>query len=229
MSDGTFRRVSIRDGKFRTAVGGKETLIDSDTIDVVILNAAPRGRMFYGDAYDAGKKSAPICWSSTTKMPDPDVPADTKQATRCMDCPQNIKGSGDGNSRACKYSQRLAVTLEDNPEEIYQLQLPANALFGDAQRGWMSMQNYAKHLHKHDTSVITIITRICFENDGYIPKLRFRPVRVLKPEELEVAVKMSSHPDTERALTMVKPDEGNAPTSMFEPVDGFVYDAANNN
>jgi hypothetical protein len=227
MSDGVFRRISIRNGQFRTVVHGKETLIDSETLDVTIVDAAKRSRMFYGDAYNAQSTSAPICWSPDTKYPDPEVPADTKQATRCMDCPQNIKGSGNGSSRACKYSQRLAVVLEDNPQEVYQLQLPANALFGSAERGWLSMQDYAKHLHKHDTSVITVVTRIRFEDDGYIPKLRFRPVRVLKPEELETAVQMAQHPDTARALTMYKPLEES--TSSFEQVDGFVFDAAKSN
>jgi hypothetical protein len=89
------------------------------------------------------------------------------------------------------------------------------------------MQDYAKHLHKHDTSVITVVTRIRFEDDGYIPKLRFRPVRVLKPEELETAVQIAQHSDTARALTMYKPLEES--TSSFEQVDGFVFDAAKSN
>jgi len=226
MPDGIFRRISIRNSQFRTVCSGKETLIDSEMLDVTIVDAAKRSRTYYGGAYDTQNTSAPICWSSDTKRPDPEVPADTRQASRCMDCPQNIKGSGDGNSRACKYSQRLAVTLLDEPREVYQLQLPANALFGGAERGWMSMQDYAKHLHKHDTSVITVITRIRFEDDGYIPKLRFRPIRVLQPEELEIAVEMAQHPDTTKALGMYTPQE--KPTSPFEEVDGFVFDTAAN-
>tara|TARA_R100000149_G_C5875951_1_gene139805 strand:+ start:1940 stop:2623 length:684 start_codon:yes stop_codon:yes gene_type:complete len=227
MSDGVFRRISIRNGQFRAVTGGQETLIDSEMLDVTIVDAAKRSRTFYGNAYDAQNTSAPVCWSSDTERPDPEVPADTKQATRCMDCKQNIKGSGNGSSRACKYSQRMAVVLEDNPQEVYQLQLPANALFGSAQRGWMSMQDYAKHLHKHDTSVITVVTRICFEDDGYIPKLRFRPLRVLRPEELETAVEMAQHPDTARALAMYKPAEES--TSPFEEVEGFVFDVVQSN
>ena len=178
MSDGVFRRISIRNGQFRTVVHGKETLIDSETLDVTIVDAAKRSRMFYGDAYNAQSTSAPICWSPDTEYPDPEVPADTKQATRCMDCPQNIKGSGSGSSRACKYSQRLAVVLEDNSQEVYQLQLPANALFGSAERGWLSMQ-FPSDEHSYN----------------------------MKPEELETAVQMAQHPDTARALTMYKPLE----------------------
>jgi len=227
MSGGTFRRISIRNGQFRTVHNGEGVLIDSETLDVTIVDAAKRSRMYYGTAYDAQNTSAPVCWSSDEKRPDPEVPEDTRQAARCMDCPQNIKGSGNGSSRACKFSQRLAVTLSDKPREVYQLQLPANALFGSAERGWMSMQDYAKHLHKHDTSVITVVTRIRFEDDGYIPKLRFRPVRVLKPEELEIAVEMAQHPDTTEVLTMYKPPEETA--SSFEEVDGFVFNTAENN
>lgn len=224
MSEGTFRRISIRGGEFRKVIKGDERLIESDTLDVVIVNAAGVGRMFYNNEYDANKSSSPICWSSDTTVPDPEVPEETRQSGRCMDCTQNIKGSGNGNARACKFSQRIAVTLDGAPDEIYQMQLPANALFGGAARGWMSMQDYAKHLAKHDTSVITVVTKIQFEDDGYIPKLRFRPVRVLKPEELEEAVEMSEHSDTARALAMLPPPKNWDNESPFGVVEGFVYD-----
>jgi hypothetical protein len=190
-------RISLREGKFRKVIDGTEThIFDSDTLDAVIVNAGRVSRIYYANQYDPSKPTAPVCWSSDTQRPDPDVPSVHRQATRCIDCPQNIKGSGGNNARACKYSQRIAVVLEDNLEEVFQIQLPATSLFGPAGSGWMSMQNYARHLNEYNTSAITVVTRMGFEKDGYIPRLRFRPMRVLDEEELNKVAELESHPDT---------------------------------
>lgn len=217
------KRISIRDNVFHKLVNGQESLIDSEVLDVIIINAAVISRMYYPNEYDPNKTSSPVCWSSDTRNPDPDVIC--KQSYRCMDCEQDIKGSGVGNSRACKFSQKIAVTIEDNLYDIYQLQLPATSLFGSAKRGWMSMQNYAKHLASHDTSAMMVVTRICFEHDGYAPRLRFRPMRVLDEAELEVVAELENHPDTLKAITMVAPEPSYS-ASPFEKVDGFVFNKA---
>ena len=85
------------------------------------------------------------------------------QAARCMDCPQNIKGSGQGESRACRFSQRLAVLLEGAMDTVYQLQLPATSIFGEAKDGKMGMQAYAKYLKAHKTPSIAVVTQAYFD------------------------------------------------------------------
>jgi len=213
-------RISLREGKFRKVIDGTEThIFDSDTLDAVIVNAGRVSRIYYANQYDPSKPTAPVCWSSDTQRPDPDVPSVHRQATRCIDCPHNIKGSGGNNARACKYSQRIAVVLEDNLEEVFQIQLPATSLFGPAGSGWMSMQNYARHLNEYNTSAITVVTRMGFEKDGYIPRLRFRPMRVLDEEELNKVAELESHPDTLQAITLVR--GGDKVVSPFKEVEGF--------
>ena len=213
-------RISLREGKFRKVIDGTEThIFDSDTLDAVIVNAGRVSRIYYANQYDPSKPTAPVCWSSDTQRPDPDVPSVRRQATRCIDCPHNIKGSGGNNARACKYSQRIAVVLEDNLEEVFQIQLPATSLFGPAGSGWMSMQNYARHLNEYNTSAITVVTRMGFEKDGYIPRLRFRPMRVLDEEELNKVAELESHPDTLQAITLVR--GGDKVVSPFKEVEGF--------
>ena len=213
-------RISLREGKFRKVIDGTEThIFDSDTLDAVIVNAGRVSRIYYANQYDPSKPPAPVCWSSDTQRPDPDVPSVHRQATRCIDCPHNIKGSGGNNARACKYSQRIAVVLEDNLEEVFQIQLPATSLFGPAGSGWMSMQNYARHLNEYNTSAITVVTRMGFEKDGYIPRLRFRPMRVLDEEELNKVAELESHPDTLQAITLVR--GGDKVVSPFKEVEGF--------
>ena len=135
------RRISIRGSKFNIVAGGKEVTLDSNSIDVVVVNAAPVSRAYYGDAYDPNRVAVPTCWSSDTQVPLVDVPQEQRQAMRCMDCPQNIRGSGQYGGRACRFSQRLAVVFRDKPEEVYQLQIPATSIFGSAAKGDMGMQN----------------------------------------------------------------------------------------
>ena len=95
MSDINLRRISIRGGKFTLVVDGTEVSTDdSGSIEVVVVNAAPVSRSFYGDAYDPNRVAVPTCWSSDTQLPSREVPQDQRQAMRCMDCPQNIRGSG---------------------------------------------------------------------------------------------------------------------------------------
>ena len=213
-------RISLMEGKLRKVIDGTEThIFDSDTLDAVIVNAGRVSRIYYANQSDPNKPTAPVCWSSDTQRPDPDVPSVHRQATRCIDCPHNIKGSGGNNARACKYSQRIAVVLEDNLEEVFQIQLPATSLFGPAGSGWMSMQNYARHLNEYNTSAITVVTRMGFEKDGYIPRLRFRPMRVLDEEELNKAAELESHPDTLQAITLVR--GGDKVVSPFKEVEGF--------
>ena len=119
-----------------------------------------------------------------------------------MDCPQNVKGSGAGKGRACRFSQRLAIAFPQKMDEVYQLQLPATSIFSDTESGKMPMQAYAKFLQANNTPAIAIVTEMYFDENSEVPKLFFKPVRPLTEEELEKAVEMREHQDTKRAVTM---------------------------
>ena len=87
-----FRRLSYQDGMF-VRVGDGEREVVASEIDVVVVNAANISRLYYKNDYDPAHTTLPTCWSSTTQAPDELVPSEDKQATRCMDCTQNIKGT----------------------------------------------------------------------------------------------------------------------------------------
>jgi hypothetical protein len=200
---GGARRISLRGGRFREMVGGEQVNVKSDGfLNVVILNAAKLSRTYYSGAYDAENPSAPTCWSADTQAPASEVPAGQRQASRCMDCPQNIKGSGQGESRACRFNQRIAVFLEGNMDEVYQLQLPATSIFGDAKDGKMGMQAYAKYLKAHKTPSIAVVTQITFDENSATPKLLFKAVRPLSEEELQQAVASKNSEDAIKAITL---------------------------
>ena len=217
------RRISIRGNKFTRLVGADEAPTDGDEYEVVVVNAAPISRSYYEGQYDPDKSVFPTCWSSNTQTPSADVPPEQRQAARCMDCSNNIRGSGFGSSRACRFSQQLAVVPRDKLQEIYQIRLPATSIFGESRGGHMPMQAYAKFLQNHKTPAITVLTKMYFDPDSGIPKLFFKPVRSLRDEELNVVSDMIEHPDTIQAITMDYTPIESSTTSPFEVTGGFQH------
>jgi hypothetical protein len=196
-------RISIRGSKWRLMEGGNQVSVSkSDTMNMVVLDAAPVSRTYYEGAYDPDNPSAPTCWSSDTNVPSSDVPEEKRQAARCSDCPMNVKGSGQNNTRACRFSQRLAVALEGELEKVYQLQLPAASLFGEPNGKLMGLQAYMKFLAAHNTPAIAVLTEAKFDEDATAPKLYFRPVRALDEEELPVALASRDSEETKQAITL---------------------------
>jgi len=225
MSDTAFNNITLGDGHFKRAVDGEQVGVTADPLNVVIVNAAKLARTYYKDEYDPTNPSAPTCWSSDTVAPSPDVPSGQRQSHRCMSCEQSIKGSSTGGGRACRYSQRLAVILEEQMDTIYQIRIPATSIFGKAQDGNMPMQAYAKYLHGHKTSSISVVTQVSFDAKSDIPKLFFKALRPLNDKEQRIALKQKSSPAASMAAlqTVVVPERTSIDKSPFEVVDGFKY------
>jgi hypothetical protein len=200
------RRISIKGKAFRQVVNGEEIHVSEDRVlDVILVNAAPVSRQYYEGAYDPKAQAVPpTCWSSDTQKPDASVPEDQRQSDKCMTCPNNIKGSGQGDSRACRYSQRVAVLLDGDIEkkEVYQLQLPATSVFGDGKDGKLGLQAYGKFLAANNVHAISVVTRMKFDVASEQPKLSFSAVRPLDQEELETALEMRDSQEAKDAITL---------------------------
>lgn len=200
----TNRRISIKGNAWREYINGKEVRVAEErALNVVIINAAPLNRMYF-PPYKEGEVAKPICWTSDTQKPDAAVPEETRQALKCMDCPQNIKGSGQGESRACRFQQRIAVMLEGNLDkgEVYQVTLPSTSIFGDGERNKWPLQAYGRHLKAHNTHAIGIITEMRLDISSPTPKVTFNHKRQLTTAELQACLSMRDHADTIRAVTL---------------------------
>ena len=198
---GAGKRISIRGGKFRMMVDGEQVAVKKgDTLNVVIVNAADIARTYYEGAFDPENPSAPTCWSMDTRKPSDDVPEDQRQSDTCASCPMNIKGSGQGDSRACRFSQRLAVVLEGELDKVYQLQVPATSIFGEAKGNDMGLQSYVKFLSAHNTPAIAVITELRFDEDSTAPKLYFKPIRGLEEDELREVLEARESDDAKKAI-----------------------------
>ena len=213
------RRLSIRGGVFRKVVGSQEVAeLEDRKINVIIVKTAPLSRTYYSKGYTAGETSAPTCWSSNTStgVPDDSVVATDRQSPTCFNCPQNVKGSGAGESRACRYNQRVALLIADADgnvvsPDVYQLSLPATSIFGDDKQK-LGLQSYAKFLTAQNAPLAGIITEIRFDTDSSTPKLCFKPVRPVDESELRLVIEAQKDPETAKLVTMtVKPkdDAGN--------------------
>lgn len=206
MSGGTGaigKRISIRGGKFRMMVDGEQVAVKREaTLNLVIVNSATVSRTYYEGNYDPDNPTAPTCWSKDTRKPAEEVPDDQRQASSCASCPMNIKGSGQGESRACRFSQRLAVVLEGDLETVYQFQIPAASIFGEARGNDMGLQAYVKFLSAHNTPVIGVVTEVRFDDDSDAPKLFFKPVRGLGEEELRTVLEARESEDALRAIEL---------------------------
>ena len=199
------KRISIKGGVFRLLAGGKEVAaIDDRHLEVVIVKAAPKlSRIFYAAAYDAENIVPPDCWSNDGERPD--ASAENKQSETCMSCPKNIAGSGQNNSRACRYQQRLAVVLANNPSgDVMQLTLPATSVFGKEEGDKRPLQAYARYLAVQNPPVNPeqIVTEMRFDTKAESPKLHFKPVRWLTDDEYEVIKGQAESADAQRAVVM---------------------------
>lgn len=216
-------RLSIRGGVFRKVVNGKEIAeLEDRKILTVIVKAAPISRMYFAGQYVAGESNPPTCWSADTAggRPAADVIASDRQSATCFDCPQNIKGSGQGETRACRFRQRVALLLADEngmvvSNTVYQLDLPATSIFGDDPKR-MAMQTYARYLNQHQTPLAAVLTEIRFDTNSSTPKLCFKPVRSLQEDELLLAIHAQKDPETARLVKLtIKPKE--AATALPAP------------
>lgn len=166
----SFPRISIKGARFRIVEDGTETVLDSTTLDVVIVGANPKlSKTFYAKAWDKDAEStAPDCFSLDGVRPHPE--SETPQNDLCASCPHNAWGSKIGPQgqqlKACTDQKRLAIVSADDPEgPVYLLQVTPAALKG--------LNAYHKELSVRGIPAEIVKTKIGFDTDASFPKLKF--------------------------------------------------------
>ena len=166
----SFPRISIKGSRFRIKEGDTETVLDSTTLDVVIVGANPRlSKTWYAKTWTPDSEpSSPDCFSLDGIGPDPES-ADP-QNDLCASCPQNAWGSKvtpmGQQIKACSDNKRLAVVAADDPSgPVYLLSVTPAALKG--------LNQYQKELSVRGIPPEIVKTRIGFDTDASFPKLKF--------------------------------------------------------
>jgi hypothetical protein len=224
------KRISIKGGVFRKMSGGKEIgSIEDRHMNVIFVKMAHNAsRTYYTGAYKEGEKIAPVCWSSDSKTPDPEVKS--PQASSCDSCQWSVKGSGQGGSgAACRLSWRTAVVLPQDPGgDVMQLVLPATSCFGKEEGGKYPFRPYIQMLANNNISAGRVVTKMQFDTKSPVPKLLFSPIAVVPEADVEAVQRQRETKAAESAikLTVYQQDETEAPegpivtgpAAMSEPV-----------
>jgi len=200
---GSSKRISIEGGVWRLLVNGKEIAQKEErNLNVVIVAAAAKvSRTFYAGVYKKGEALAPECWSANGDHPD--TAAKTPQSKSCSTCPQNVSGSGQGTSKACRFSQRLAVVLDNDIKgDVFQLTLPATSIFGEGESGKWPLQTYAKMIGGKGVPITAVVTEMRFDTASSTPKVTFKPVRFLEVDEIGTAIEQGKSEAAQKAITM---------------------------
>ena len=198
----TTKKISIRGNVFRLVVNGKEIATSEErSMKVVLVNVAPKvHRTFYAGVFNPNVKAGPECWSADGERPDASI--DSPQSDACHNCEKNIAGSGTGKTKACKFGRMLAVVLENDLNgDVFQLSLPAQSIFGDADGGKMPLNAYAQFLAGFNVNVTAVVTEMRFDTDSATPKLYFKAARPLTEEEYDA---LSLRGETPEVKSLVK-------------------------
>ncbi len=202
------KRIVPKNGIFRKVVGGEEMGKVKGDLNVVVVNASPKvGRIFYANPWTPeAEPTAPDCFSNDGNVPD--AGSTNKQSDRCDSCEQNIKGSGMGNSKACRYTRRIAVTLEEDfgtslEGSVYQMNLASKSLFGDSVGdNTHPFESYTKYLANNGKSLDYVVTQLSFNEDNDNQSILFTPMRFINKDEYAVTSKVAALPDTQKMVTM---------------------------
>lgn len=216
--NGTFKRI-INGEQVGNAVRGE--------INLIIINALPDvSRTFYAEKFDPNKEATiPDCWSNNGQAPEAAAP--NKQHSNCMECPQNIKGSGDQGGKACRYQRRVAVLVEgDESGDIYQFNIPAKSLFGKGQGNVHPFESYRKFLAANGEDIDNVVTNVSFDANADTMQLLFTPLRNTSDEEY-IMVRAAQQKPEAKSYTMLtvaqvdkvttKPVGAKAPSAPEEP------------
>ena len=203
------KRIVPKNGIFRKVVGGEEMgKIKGGLMNAIIVNASPHvGRIFYTKAWTPdAEPTAPDCFSNDGRVPDKG--AENPQSERCDSCPQNIKGSGMGSSKACRYSRRIAVALEEDfgtslEGEVYQMNLASKSLFGDSVGdNTHPFESYTKYLANNGKSLDYVMTQLSFNENNDNQSVLFTPTRFINKAEYAVTSKVATTPEVQKMVVM---------------------------
>ena len=202
------KRIVPKNGIFRKVVGKEEMGKIKGSLNAIVISASPKvGRIFYAKTWTPdAEPTAPDCFSNDGQAPD--AGSTNPQASRCDDCQQNIKGSGMGNSKACRYSRRLALVLEEDfgtslEGEVYQMNLASKSLFGEGSGdNTHTFENYSKYLANNGKSLDYVVTQISFNEDNDNQSVLFTPSRFINKNEFGVTSVVAQKPEVQKMVIM---------------------------
>lgn len=192
LSVGSVPSIRIKNGKFRTVIGGEEKVIPSknlaegEFLPVIILKAKKAlSKTYYATAYDpANEPEAPDCWSLDGERPDKQVKKPV--CDTCATCPMNAFGSGRNQNgeptkgKACTDNKVMAVAYAGS---VYQMKIPPASLKG--------FGAYIRLLMSKNVTPGNVVTYVGLDEDADFPVLTFHPGMFVPANKLEVLAELA--------------------------------------
>ena len=199
-STGSNRRIQANiNGTFKKMVNGEQVgnAIRGEFNAIVVGMLTNVSRIYYKEKFDPNKEATlPNCWSNNGDKPE--AGASDPQHGNCVDCPRNIKGSGENGGKACRYQRRVSLLLEgDESGTVYQFNIPAKSLFGKGTGNIHPFESYVKFLVNNNMSPDLVVTNISFDSNAETMELVFSPVREVSDAEYELVLAAQERPETE--------------------------------
>lgn len=182
------------------------------SIDVVIIDATPKGRdtyrAYYEGTWKEGEATAPTCYSADGRVPSAN--SEKPQCATCQDCPMNVSGSGpNGEGRACGYFKHVAVATYPDLDHVYRLKVSARSLFSKEQNGVPSplggnawgFSKYAQLLQQMRTPWEAVVTRVSLPK-GQTYGFFFTPMGYLSEDQFKQVVALREDPTIADVLTV---------------------------
>jgi hypothetical protein len=219
------KRISPRNGMFVRVVNGETAGKFKAPLRVVLVGVAPAvQRTFYVKAYDPNAEATPPdCWTNDGNKPD--VSIKNPQGKTCETCPQNIKGSGQADSRACRFKRRVAVILPEevggnNHGDIYQLEVASKSIFGKGSGQTLPLNAYIDYIIANGENIDGVITEVDFNEDNNNQSILFRAVDFVAshPDLQDTVDTAVESPDVQKAilLNVTAVDKGSDSNEEFE-------------
>jgi len=202
----TSRRIKISNARvFKRVINGEEIgKAVEKQLDVIIVDwLAEPSRKFYVGAYDKNAKATlPDCWSNDGVKPE--ATAKAAQSKTCMECPKNVKGSGqNGQGKACRYERRLAVLVAGDPSgDVYQITIPGASLFSDIGGNVYGFENYKKFLLANNAAPDTVVTSLIYDTQTDTAKVGFKATNFLTRQQAALVDVAQKDPATDRYLKL---------------------------
>lgn len=186
--------ISTKGKKFKFPDGHQE----EGPFGFVIVNWVT-AHLWWDGIYDEKNPTPPDCWAfgnNPKKMIPSKNSTELQNDESCNDCPQNVFGSGVGDSKACKNTRVLGVVAGDsNDTEDPILKLSVSPT------GLKAFDAYVNTLRAKNILPIQVITEIDFDADQTYPKLTFKAVGPNPNAEMHWGRRGEAH-----ELLMVEPD-----------------------
>src|SRR5262245_24007021 len=192
-------QISIRGNRFTLVDASGERFPWPDMhMDVVIIDANPKSRVYFGRDYDPADESPPVCFSDNGVGPSKN--ASEPQGRTCAECPMSGWGSavskmtGKGIPACKEYRKVACIVISGQPSAQrydvqniegmpYMLMIPPNSL--------KKVSAYSQRIGQYPMpgtneklDVCDIITRLSFD-PGQLGTLNFQEVGYLTPDIVE--------------------------------------------